>query len=272
MDTTTVRQTTGRSSSRFAAGQTWRAVPRELALVASGILLYFGVRGLTVTNTSAALRHARDIVALEQHAGLYVESSLQDLVDDSAPLTTLANWIYIWGHWPVIAVTLLWLVLEHPAGYRIARNAMLASGAVGLVVFALYPVAPPRLADLGLLDTVTDYSSAYRVLQPQAFVNQYAALPSLHVGWDLLIGLAIVTCSTHLAVRVVGALLPLLMAFSVVCTANHFLVDVVVGTLLVLVCRAVVMHLARSSTNGGSEPAAYGVPRQRSRPRPHPSR
>lgn len=230
---------------RLRGSRSWHAVPRELAYVASGVVLYFGVRGLTVANTEVAVRHAHDIVAWEKGIGLYVEPSMQDLVDDAHWLTTLMNWVYIWGHWPVISLALLWLVLDHPAGYRVTRNAMLASGTVGLVVFALFPVAPPRLANLGLIDTVTNYSSAYRVLQPADFVNQYAAMPSLHVGWDLLIGIALFTYSRHRAIRIIGVVLPVLMALSVLATANHYLADVVVGTVLVLICRAAVQRLER---------------------------
>jgi hypothetical protein len=244
-------------------------------LVASGVALYFGVRGYTHANTDVAARHAHDIVTWEQDVGIYVEPSMQDLVDDAHWLTTIMNWVYIWGHWPVIAVTLLWLVLDHPAGYRVTRNAMLISGAVGLLVFALYPVAPPRLADLGLVDTVTSYSSAYRVLQPQAFVNQYAAMPSLHAGWDLLIGIAIFTWSQHRALRVVGIALPVFMAVSVVTTANHYVADVVVGIVLVLLARAAAVHLEQRRAlrhvsqrhAGASPPPPQAVPRPRSQPR-----
>jgi hypothetical protein len=231
--------------ARVRGSRRWHAVPRELAYVAGGVLLYFGVRGLTHANTDTAVRHAHGIVSFEKGLGFYIEPSMQDLVDDAHWLTTLMNWVYIWGHWPVIALTLLWLVLDHPAGYRVTRNAMLASGAVGLVVFALFPVAPPRLADLGLVDTVTSYSSAYRYLQPQAFVNQYAAMPSLHVGWDLLIGIALFTYSRHLALRLVGVALPLMMAVSVLATANHYLADVVAGIALVLLSRAAVQRVER---------------------------
>ena len=97
---------------------------------------------------------------------------------------------------------------------------MLLSGAIGMVIFALWPVAPPRLADLGLVDTVTEYSRSYRVLQPPAFTNQYAAMPSLHMGWDLLIGLAIIVAASRLWVRVIGGLLPVLMGWAVVATAE----------------------------------------------------
>jgi hypothetical protein len=188
-------------------------------------------------------------------------------MDDVGGLITLLNWVYVWGHWPVITVVLLWLVFRHPHGYRITRNAMLASGAVGLVVFALYPVAPPRLADLGLRDTVTDYSTSYRVLQPAAFVNQYAALPSLHVGWDLLIGIALFTFSGHRLIRVVGLTLPVLMAIAVLGTANHYVIDVVAGVVLVTVCLIGVVRVelrtARRARDHSVGAAAF-IPRQRS--------
>jgi membrane-associated phospholipid phosphatase len=213
----------------------WRAVPRELAVVGGGAVVYFGVRGLTEGNLAASNRHAGQLVDIEQALGIDVEEAVQEPVARSDAFTAVMNWIYIWGHWPVIIATLLWLVLSHPAVYGRTRNAMLLSGAVGMVVFALWPVAPPRLADLGLVDTVTEYSRSYRVLQPPAFTNQYAAMPSLHVGWDLLIGLAIIVAASRLWVRVVGGLLPVLMGWAVVATANHFVLDAVVGVLLVLV-------------------------------------
>lgn len=223
---------------------TWRAVPRELLFVLSGVAVYFGVRGITVSDTSAAMRNAVDLVWFERHVGLYVEPELQGVINGSDAVMTFMNWVYIWGHWPVIAVVLLWLFLRHPPGYRETRNTMLLSGGIGLFIFALYPVAPPRLAGLGLVDTVTEFSTSYRVLQPPAFVNQYAAMPSLHVGWDLLIGIALVTWSTHLLVRILGVLLPILMTASVVLTANHYLIDAVAGIALVLVCRWVVRSRA----------------------------
>lgn len=223
---------------------TWRAVPRELLFVLSGVVVYFGVRGITASDTSAAMRNAVDLVWFERHVGLYVEPELQGVINGSDAVMTFMNWVYIWGHWPVIAVVLLWLFLRHPPGYRETRNTMLLSGGIGLFIFALYPVAPPRLAGLGLVDTVTEFSTSYRVLQPPAFVNQYAAMPSLHVGWDLLIGIALVTWSAHLLVRILGVLLPILMTASVVLTANHYLIDAVAGIALVLVCRWVVRSRA----------------------------
>jgi hypothetical protein len=91
---------------------------------------------------------------------------------------------------------MVWLATRHSDVFRRLRDAMMLSGAVGMVIFTTYPVAPPRLANPDLIDTVTESSESYRVLQPPAFVNQYAAMPSLHAGWDLLVGIAIVTAAS----------------------------------------------------------------------------
>jgi hypothetical protein len=223
----------------------WRTAVSQAALILGGIVVYFGVRGLTVTEPQTAMRHAVEVVSFERGLGVYVEPRAQDLIADSPSAMTIMNWVYIWCHWPIIIATLLWLFFTHYGGYRVIRDAMLISGAVGLLVFAVFPVAPPRLAGLGLVDTVTDYSRAYRVLQPPAFVNQYAAMPSLHVGWDLLMGIALATYGGYLAVRVVGVVLPLLMAAAVVLTANHYVIDVAVGAALVLASLYVALQLER---------------------------
>ncbi len=260
---------TARSATHAEADRTsrLRAALREILLVLAGVVVYFGVRGITVTDAQEALDHALDLVALEQALGLYVEPSLQALVLGSDSLVAFMNWIYIWGHWPVIAVVLLWLFFLHPDGYRRTRNAMLISGGVGLFIFALFPVAPPRLTDLGFTDTVTQHSSAYRVLQPPAFVNQYAAMPSLHVGWDLLMGLAIYVYARHTLLRVAGLALPVLMVASVVLTANHYIIDAAGGAALVLASMAVARRIEGRRSAGAVTQAVpdpgVRLPRQR---------
>ncbi len=207
----------------------------QVALVTASIGFYFGVRGLTEGSPDLALANSHQVLALEQALGLDIEQQGQQLVLTWAePLIAPANWVYMYGHWPVIIVTMVWLALQHRAVYRRLRDAMLISGLVGLVIFATYPVSPPRLAQVGLVDTITQDSRAYRILQPPAFVNQYAAMPSLHAGWDLLVGLAIAAASTHAWLRWAGRSLPLLMAVAVVLTGNHYVLDVVAGLALAL--------------------------------------
>jgi len=235
--------TTSRTARLLAGPVLW--VLGQAALVAAGIFVYFRVRGLTEGSEDVAVRHAHDIASLERHLGIDVEEAVQAPVETSEAAEALANWVYIWGHWPVIIVTMVWLAWHHRDVFLRLRNGMLVSGGLGLVIFATYPVAPPRLAELGLVDTVTRSSDSYRVLQPPAFVNQYAAMPSLHYGWDLLVGMAIVTAATTTWLRVVGWVLPVLMAWAVVATANHFVLDVVAGAALALVGHLAALGLER---------------------------
>jgi hypothetical protein len=101
------------------------------------------------------------------------------------------------------------------------------------------------LAGIGLVDTVTTQSHAYRVLQPPAFVNQYAAIPSLHVGWDLLVGIFVFRHARRSIARAFGVLTPIAMTTAVVLTANHFVIDAALGALVALVGLGVAATLRR---------------------------
>jgi membrane-associated phospholipid phosphatase len=229
-----------------SAAHVARRLLRETLIACAGVLVYFGVRGLTEGDLAKADADAARLVRLERALGLSWERSLQAAVDGSDVVVTAANWVYVWAHWPLIIATLGWLAVRHPPAYRRTRNTMLLSGAIGLVIFALFPVTPPRLFDPDLVDTVSQYSQSYRVLQPPAFVNQHAAMPSLHVGWDALIGIAIAGQARVVLLRWLGALLPVAMVFAVILTANHYLLDVVAGLVLVLASRALVIRFMAS--------------------------
>ena len=234
-----------------------RTIAVDAAIVAAGVATYFGVRGLTAGSPEVAREHAADIRALERRLGLDVEAGVQDLLVEVDVLTTLANWIYIWGHWPAIALTMVWLAVTNRLVFLRLRNAMIASGLMGLCVYTTYPVAPPRLLGQGFVDTITEQSQSYRVLQPPAFVNQYAAMPSLHVGWDLLVGLAIVSAAGTVLLRTVGRLMPVLMAAATVLTANHYVLDVLAGAAFGLAGWAVALWLERRRQARADADGAY---------------
>lgn len=265
---TTLRGLTRRSLSVPVRALPPRSRPRhifiEFLVVLAGVLAYFGTRGVTEANPARAIENAQRIVALEQMLGMFHERTLQEWVLPHDLVVQLLNWVYIWGHWPVIGLVLLWLVRKHPPQYFQLRNALVISGVIGLVIFAVFPVAPPRLAGLGFVDSVAARSQAYRVLQPPAFVNQYAAVPSLHVGWDMLVGLFLVQHARHLLVRAIGVLLPLAMLASVVLTANHFIIDGVFGAAVALFGLYAARRLAGRTTDvrgAGSDPPR--LPEQR---------
>ena len=245
---------------------------REASLVAFAMLLYFVVRNLTVGAAATAQANALDLHALERALGIDWEGSLQGLVARSDALVTLTNWVYIWGHWPLILTTAVALYVLRPGHYRVLRNAMFVSGTIGFVFFAFLPVAPPRLVGLGLVDTVTERSHAYRALQPPGLTNQFAAFPSLHVGWNVLVGIVLFSATTVVALRALAILSPLAMAFAVVATANHFVLDVAGGLALVLVGLAAALAFERReatatlSGNGHLDdrgPAGRGTVRRR---------
>lgn len=207
---------------------------REVEIVLAAYFTYFAVRGATEGAASTAVANAHRIEDFEKAFGIFIEPDLQDTIVDHSLLVDAANLVYIWGHWPVISVVALWLFTRRQPTYLLFRNAFLISGAIGLVWFWLFPVAPPRLAELGLVDTVVERSNFYRVLQPPQLTNQFAAFPSLHFGWNLLMGLALYWYTTNRAVRAFGLLLPAAMFVAIVLTANHYIIDGVAGGAIAL--------------------------------------
>jgi hypothetical protein len=209
------------------------ALAIELAIVAIGAAIYVIVRELTEGSPARAIDNARALYGIEQRLGIDQEFTLHSLVLRHVWLRDLVNWVYIWGHWPVIICVASWLYVHRRERYRWLRNGMFASGLIGFAFFFLVPMAPPRLSGLGYTDTITTWSSSYRVLQPPSYANLYAAMPSLHFGWDLLVGVALFLSTSILAVRILALLMPTLMGFSVIATANHWVLDVIVGLLVV---------------------------------------
>lgn len=227
---------------------------REAVLVALAILAYFAIRNLTAGAADVAKANGERLDRWEEALSIDLEAALQDALDGSDALVTLANWVYIWGHWPVILASVTALFLLRRRRYYLLRNALFISGAIGFLLFALFPVAPPRLLDLGLVDTVTEQSHSYRALQPPGLTNQYAAFPSLHAGWNLLVGIVLFQTFRNAAVRAFAVLSPIAMAVAVVATANHFVIDVFAGAAVVLVALAVAHWLERT-TEAAATPA-----------------
>jgi hypothetical protein len=221
---------------------------RQVAIFALAYLIYFGVRAITQGSAQDAVTHALGLIRLERDLGIAWEQSLQEAALRSHLLVDAANAVYIYGHWPVILIAGVLLFRYRPAHYFRLRDACLMSGLVGLVIFSLFPVAPPRLTDLPLVDTVTRDDAGYRQIFPPSMVNEYAALPSFHVGWNLLLGIVVFGATRHWLLRALAVLGPASMALAVVVTANHYIVDIVAGVFIVVACLLVrdVVHGQRA--------------------------
>jgi hypothetical protein len=207
---------------------------REMGIFLLAYLVYFGVRAVTEGTTATAMHNAVDLIRLERRLGVAWEWAAQDVVVGSRLLTDATNAVYMYGHWPVIVIAGVLLFRHRRSHYYRLRNACLLSGLVGLAIFALFPVAPPRLTDLPLVDTVTQQAEGYRQILPRELVNQYAAMPSFHAGWNVLLGIVVFRATRSWALRALAVAGPVAMVFAVLATANHFVVDVVAGVAIVL--------------------------------------
>lgn len=212
----------------------------EICLILPAGLLYFSVRGAEHASASLAIEHARQVVTFERAHGILVEPDLQRTIVGHPALVDLVNWIYVWAHWPVILIWVVWMWTRHRDTYPVYRNAVLLSGAAGMIVFALYPLAPPRLfSDLNVVDTVSLRSHSYRVLQPPSLTNLYASMPSLHFGWNLIVGIAIARNARTRLGHLIGVILPIAMFAAIILTANHYVVDGIAGGTLALTALAI---------------------------------
>ena len=224
-----------------------RRMAVEITVITVVFVAYNLVRLLAASDVTGAFSTAGRVWELERWMRLPSEQSLQSLTLDMPKLVEAANWYYIAFHFPVIVGTLLWLFFRRPAGYTWCRNALMASGVVALVLYMLVPVAPPRLMpDLGFVDTGLRYGQS--VYGPEAhgtLSNQFAAMPSLHVGWALIIAVVLIKTS-RTRWRWLFALHPVLTLLVVVVTGNHYWLDGMVGMVLVSVALWVTRHWART--------------------------
>jgi len=219
----------------------------EIILVGIAFLLYFVVRGSVVDRTGEAVHRAVRIIDFEQKWGFFWELELQTLIMGSRALIQLFNAIYFWLDFPLIVVVGLWLYFWHRHQYTITRDAILSSGAIALVIYHLFPVAPPRLLPgFGFVDTLEVFNNlSYQAQQNQPFVNPYAAVPSLHVGWALLLTIGIIGATRAKPIWFLAALLPMAQAAAIVFTANHFIFDAIIGVVVSLMGLVIALMLQR---------------------------
>lgn len=201
----------------------------EVMLIAVALPIYYLVRGQVEERVGEAVQRGADVVTLERSLGIFWEVELQKAVLDYGWFVDSLNAFYLYGHLPLIGALAVWLYFWHRPQYLLMRNTFLISGAIALVIYLNFPTAPPRLLPdhlgFGFADTVFEQYGHERPLTPTFFVNQYAAMPSMHFGWNMLVGLALWLSTRNIFVRALAVLMPFAMFTDIILTANHYLLD-----------------------------------------------
>lgn len=221
----------------------WR---RELLLFVGAYVAYSLVRGAATGSLDAAVSNARLIVELQAALGIGIERALQEHLIGQ-PVMWLLNRLYLVAQFAIVPAGLVWMYRRRPRLYPRLRTTVLATWVIALPVYALFPTAPPRLAGIGVLDTVSSQTS-FALDSPlvMAFYNPVAAVPSLHAGFAFAIGVAIAASTGRLWLRIIGLVWGPAIAVVVVATGNHFVFDVAVGMVAVLLGYGVALLLHRS--------------------------
>ncbi len=137
-------------------------------------------------------------------------------------------------HLPATAAFLIWMYIRRPVLYPPVRRAIIAMTAIALLGHILFPLAPPRmLTQYGFVDTAAVYGPNIYNGDPdaQSLINQYAAMPSLHVGWAMLVAVGLIA-AFHSKWRWLWLLHPTITSMAVVGTANHYWIDGIIACLV----------------------------------------
>ncbi|MBV8430795.1 MAG: phosphatase PAP2 family protein [Solirubrobacterales bacterium] len=215
----------------------WRDLLRQIVLFVGAFVLYGLVRGLVDGgNLYKPFGDAMQIIDLERTLHIFVEPSVQAWAQNKRWLMDAADWTYLNGHFFVTFAALAFVYFRRNRSFYFVRNVLMISMALALVGYWLYPTAPPRLLpEWGFTDSISQFvagtGSHWDNTPAGAFANAYAAVPSMHVCFAVIIGSTMARLATHRLVKIVWFTYPALVTFVVVATANHFLVDVFLGAL-----------------------------------------
>ena len=219
----------------------------QLVLFAVADLLYEISRTLAKGDLAVAFVHARDVVSVEKSIGIFTELDVQHWALARPWVLDVANMTYFHAHFAVTTCFMFWLYLRRNHHYYFVRNIVFSAMALALIGYMLFPTAPPRmLTDLGFIDTlektadVNFNSGAVSLLS-----NPFAAVPSVHTCFSLIIGTSCFFLVRRRAIRFLWLLYPCLIVFSIVATGNHFWLDAILGAFLAGIALGVAWTIER---------------------------
>ncbi|MDH3724892.1 MAG: phosphatase PAP2 family protein [Thermoleophilia bacterium] len=223
--------------ARHGLAGLFRAYPglREIGIFVAALLVYQGSRAFVIGDTSTAFQNAAGVVEWEKSYGLFFELSIQRWALANIELVEVLNYFYLSAHWIVTTAFFVWLWHRRKGVYPYVRNAFLLANGIALTIFMVYPVAPPRLMrSSGFVDTlnrVSDVDLHGGLLS--GWFNPYAAVPSMHFGYSIMIALVAMWLIRAWPLRFLALAYPAVVFITIVGTGNHFVIDAVAGTAVV---------------------------------------
>jgi len=218
----------------------WKDLIRQILLGVAAYMLYELVRAIVYGSAYSPgykpFGDATKIINLERLLHVFAEPSIQAWVAGRHWLMDIADWTYLNAHYFVTIGALVFIYLRRNASFYFVRNVFMIAMALALVGYALYPTAPPRLMpEWGFTDSIQQFTGITVEHGPSsALLNLYAAIPSMHVCFSLMIGWPLARLVKHRAAAAAWTLYPLFICFVVIATGNHYLTDVVLGGLTAL--------------------------------------
>ena len=208
----------------------WLDLARQLALFGGAYYVYRIVRGIVDGQAVTAFEHARALVDAERAMGLFFEPAVQDWAMGQEWLMWACNWMYVNSHFVVTTTFLAWLYLFRNQAYYYVRNMFMVAMGLALAMYVAYPTAPPRyMPEWGFTDSVAAFVGHEAEASATVLYNPYAAVPSMHVAFALMIAIPAVMLVRRPLVKLAWALYPALVTLVVVVTANHFWLDAALG-------------------------------------------
>jgi PAP2 superfamily len=228
----------------------WHRLPLELLLLFTLFVGYRAGRLLTSNHTAAAFANAREVWHIERWLHLPMEQDVQGWLLHSVRLAELANTYYAVVHFPATVAFLVWMFLRRPAHYFWVRRTLIILTAASLVGHVAFPLTPPRMQPgLGFVDTGALFGpNVYGPPAGGSIANQFAAMPSLHIGWAMLVAIGLIA-STRSRWRWLWLAHPVITILVVVATANHWWLDGIVALLLLAGALAASLAVDRVPVN-----------------------
>ena len=211
----------------------------EVMLLAGVYFVYMFVRKFMIPDIApVAFENAVKLASFEFATGLLWEPNWQGwAIEHSKALVIFLNWVYITTFFPIIAITAVVVYIKDRPKYFYYRNVILLSFVIALLLFALFPLAPPRfMPEYGFIDSIQRFGPTWYGGSDMAtaiYYNEYAAMPSLHFGWTVLFGVLFFRMGP-IWLKVLGVMYPTMTFFAITLTGNHFILDAAGGAAVAL--------------------------------------